>query len=93
VGRLKERPRKLEAQAEAAQLTEEARQQREWQEVLSRLSVEDVEALLEIVDAAIEHSADSGMPVDLRDFADERGLRAIAHYEEALEAVSREDGF
>jgi hypothetical protein len=28
--------------------------------------------------------------VDLRDFADERGLEAMARYEEALEAVCRE---
>jgi hypothetical protein len=90
VGRLEERIRKLEAQAEAEQLTEEARWQRVQEKVLNRLSVEDVEALLETVDAAIEHSADSGMPVDLRDFADERGLRAIARYEKALEAVRRE---
>jgi hypothetical protein len=60
------------------------------EKVLSRLSVEDVDALLETVDAAIERSEDSGTLVDLREFADERGLRAIARYEEALEAVSRE---
>jgi len=60
------------------------------EKVLRCLSVEDVDALLETVDAAIERSEDSGTLLDLRDFADERGLRAIARYEEALEAVSRE---
>jgi hypothetical protein len=90
MGRLEERISKLEAHAEAAQLTEEARQKREQDEVLSRLSVEDLSALLEIVDAFIERSEDSSTLVDFHEFADERYLRAMARYEDVLEAVCRE---
>jgi hypothetical protein len=72
-------------------LTEEARQQREQDEVLSRLSVEDLSALLEIVESIIERGEDSGGTIeDLCEVVDEHGLRAMARYEEALEAVRRE---
>lgn len=86
MGRLEERISKLEAHAEAAQLTEEARQQRQQAEAFSRLSFEELSALYEL----LERWEDSATFEDFCEVADERGLQAMARYEEALEAVRRE---
>ena len=90
MGRLEERISKLEAHAEAAQITEEARQQREWAEVLSRLSLEELSALDEVLDLITERWEDSGTFEDLLVVVVDRGLRATARYAEVLEAVRRE---
>ena len=96
MGRLEGRIRRLEAQlevhADAVELTEEARRQREWAEVLIRLSDEDLRALIETGDAAIERVEPSGALVDLREAANERGRQALDRFEHALAALRRGDG-
>jgi len=90
VGHLERRLRKLVDRAEARGASpakqEEARQQREQAEAFSRLSVEDLSAMDELLD----RWEDSGTFEDLDEVVDERGLRAFARYEEVLEAVRRE---
>lgn len=88
MGRLGERITRLEAHAEAARVTEEAREQ---ERALSRLSAEDISALDSLLDLVVEHWENSGTFENLHEVVDERGLRAFARFEEVLEAVRRED--
>lgn len=93
MGRLERRLRKLEDRAEArgaspAQV-EEARLQRAYQEAMSRLSDDDLNALGEVLDAAEERMGDFGTLVNLYEVADERGRRALDAFEEILANLSR----
>jgi len=92
VGRLERRLRKLEGWAEARGASpaklEEARQQRAWQEVLSRLSLEVLRALDELLDA-VERGEDPDTLVDPYEVADERGRRALDDLVEILDDPSR----
>jgi hypothetical protein len=88
-GRIRRLEACLDAHVEATGATEEARQQREWSEIFRRLSVEDLHALNETLDAAIERGEDSGTFEDIHEVADERGRRALDAYTEALKALRR----
>jgi hypothetical protein len=94
VGSLERRLQFLEGWAEARGASpakvEEARQEREWTEVLSRLPRDDLFLLEDVLTAACECWEASGTFENLGEVVDERGLRAFARYEEVLEAVRRE---
>jgi hypothetical protein len=92
VGRLERRLRKLEDRAEVCGASpakqEEARQQRAWQEALSRLPLEVLNALYELL-AAIERGEDPDALVDPYELADERGRQALDALGELLAERSR----
>lgn len=88
---LEGRLRRLEARAEASGLTEEAQEQREWSEVLSRLCIEDLRALDDVFTAAFERGEVSGTFEELYASANECGRRALDAFKAAFEALSRDE--
>jgi hypothetical protein len=89
VGHLERRLRKLEGWAEASEASllklEEARQQREIQEVVQRLSTEDLRVLDEVLVATIERGE------DLCEVVDRLGAQAVVdRFERAWADYRRE---
>jgi hypothetical protein len=80
---------KLEARAEAAGLTEEARKQLELSEALSHLCVEDLNALDEVLTAVFEREEVPGSLEEPHAVTDEHHRRALSAFSAALELVCR----
>ena len=91
MGRIERRLRKLEDWAEARGVStatlEEARLRRAWQEALSRLPLEVLNALYELF-AAIERGEDPDTLVDPYEVADERGRQTLDAIGELLAVAS-----